>query len=251
MASRIVLAFCTTAALATTSAAVRAANDAVGFIRDVKPLLARRCFSRHGPTAQEGGLRLDKPEAALAELDSGRRAIVPGHIEQSALVARVSAADESERMPPEGKPLTPQEIGALKQWIASGAKWEKHWAFVPPQRHTPPSVSRQAWVQNPIDAFILAPLEQAGLEPSPSADKRTLARRADFGVTGLPPTNEQIELFLMPSPMHGRGLPMRSSHRHITANTGRDTGSTSYGLPKPIALSGTVSSPMRGNIATT
>ena len=102
----------------------------------------------------------------------------------------------TERMPPEGKPLSSKEIETLKQWIAAGAKWEKHWAFVPPQPHTPPSVRNKAWVQNPIDAFILARLEQADLAPAPPADKRSLARRAYFDVTGLPPTNEQVEAFL-------------------------------------------------------
>src|SRR4051812_22100531 len=100
--------------LATTSAALHAADATVTFDRDIKPLLARRCFSCHGPTAHEGGLRLDKPEAALTELESGLHAIVPGNVEQSALVARVSAADATERMPPEGKPLSSKEVEKLK-----------------------------------------------------------------------------------------------------------------------------------------
>jgi len=168
----------------------------VSFVRDVKPLLARRCFPCHGPTAQEGGLRLDQSQEALAELDSGLRAIVPGHVEQSALVARVSAENEAERMPPEGPPLTSEQIKTLRRWISQGAKWEKHWAFEPPRRHAPPAVSRFAWRENPIDAFILTRLEEAGLEPAPPADKRTLIRRAYFNVLGLPPTMEQVEAFL-------------------------------------------------------
>src|SRR4051794_38794033 len=143
------------------------------FLHDVKPLLARRCFSCHGPNKHEGGLRLDKPDAAVAELDSGLHAIVPGHVKKSALVDRISAADETERMPPTGKPLTANEIEILKQWIISGAKWEKHWAFVPPQRQNPPAVKIKAWEQNPIDAFVLAQLEAANLAPAPAADKRT------------------------------------------------------------------------------
>jgi hypothetical protein len=102
-----------------------AAETGVNFVRDIKPLLARRCFSCHGPNTQEGGLRLDKPEAALAELNSGLRAIVPGHLDDSAMIARVSATDEAERMPPEGKPLAPTEVETLKKWIAAGAKFEK------------------------------------------------------------------------------------------------------------------------------
>src|SRR4051812_538760 len=171
------------------------AAEPVSFHHDVKPILARRCFNCHGPSKQEGGLRLDQPERALAELDSGVRAIVPGDLEQSALVERVNSQDETVRMPPTGKPLSPQEIQALKQWITAGARWEKHWAFVPPRQQDPPSVKDKAWVQNPIDAFILARLELAGLEPARPADNRTLARRAYFDITGLPPTIEQLESF--------------------------------------------------------
>jgi cytochrome c553 len=195
-ALRIAIAMCASIVFATAIASSHAADATVSFARDVKPLLARRCFSCHGPTAREGGLRLDKPDTAVAELDSGLRAIVPGHVEQSALVDRISASDDTERMPPKGKPLSTKEIDTLKQWIAGGAKWEKHWAFVAPQPHTPPSVKDKAWVQNPIDAFVLARLEQADLAPAPPAEKRALARRAYFDVTGLPPTNEQVEAFL-------------------------------------------------------
>jgi mono/diheme cytochrome c family protein len=181
---RVAIAWCAAIAFGVTTAASHAADDVVSFVRDVKPLLARRCFSCHGPTAREGGLRLDRPETALAEIDSGLHAIVPGHVEQSALIERVSATDETSRMPPEGKPLTSKEIATLKEWIAAGAKWEKHWAFVPPQRHVLPVVAKKSWAQNPIDAFILARLDRSNLEPAPPADKRSLARRAYFGVTG-------------------------------------------------------------------
>ena len=147
---RFAIALCTIIAFASTAAVALPRMRPSAFARDVKPLLARRCFSCHGPTAREGGLRLDKPDTALAELDSGLHAIVPGHVDQSALIDRaVSAADESERMPPEGKPLSSKEIETLKQWIAAGAKWEKHWAFVPPQPHAPPAVKNKAWVREP------------------------------------------------------------------------------------------------------
>ena len=171
-------------------------TDAVSYSRDVKPLLARRCFACHGPTAREGGLRLDRREGALAELDSGLLAIAPGRVDESELLRRVSAQDESVRMPPEGKPLAAEEVAMLRRWIAQGAAYEKHWAFVPPRRRDPPSVKRQDWARNPIDDFIYDKLDQAGLAPAPPADKRTLARRAFFDLTGLPPTGAQLEAFV-------------------------------------------------------
>src|SRR5690606_25351013 len=115
---------------------------------------------------------------------------------ESKLLARVASADDSMRMPPENKPLAPEEIAALSAWIDGGAEWTKHWAFVPPQRRPPPEVKRAAWVANPVDAFILARLEEAQLSPAPSADRRTLARRAYYNLTGLPPEEADLAAFL-------------------------------------------------------
>ncbi len=196
MSSRLSIAICSLIALTVYADRVPAADPPVSFAQDVKPLLARRCFPCHGPNTHESGLRLDRPDGAIAELDSGLHAIVPGQVDESELVDRVNSTDESERMPPEGKPLTPAEIQILKSWIAAGAKYEKHWAFVPPRRHAPPEVKNAARIQNPIDAFILAKLEQNHLVPAPPADKRTLARRAYFDVIGLPPTNDELQAFL-------------------------------------------------------
>jgi hypothetical protein len=121
---------------------------------------------------------------------------VPGDSELSELIARVSEEDESLRMPPEGKPLTSEEIAILKEWIDNGAQWQKHWAFIPPQQHTPPAVKQAEWVRNPIDAFILARLEKADLTPANEGDRRTLARRAYFDLTGLPPSEAELKAFL-------------------------------------------------------
>jgi hypothetical protein len=177
--------------------AVRAAErEEVSFAADIKPILARRCFACHGPDVENGGLRLHQEAAALAEVESGGRAIVPGRPDESLLLARVSAEDEIERMPPEGKPLSSDEIAALRLWIAQGAKWEQHWAFVPPKAHKPPAAKHSEWLANPIDSFILAKLEAAGLQPAPQSDKRILVRRAFYGITGLPPTSDQLDEFL-------------------------------------------------------
>lgn len=170
--------------------------QAVSFSRDVQPLLAKRCYSCHGPDAGEGGLHLHQHKAALAELESGARAIVPGKPDESELLARVSADDESVRMPPEGKPLTEAEIEVFRRWIADGAKWEEHWAFAPRTLPTVPPVKNVEWVRNPIDAFILAKLEARSLEPAPPADRRTLARRLYYDLTGLPPSPEELARFV-------------------------------------------------------
>jgi hypothetical protein len=168
----------------------------VDFARDVQPLLAKRCYACHGPEAGEGGLHLHQREAALAELDSGAHAIVPGNLDDSELLARITADDESLRMPPEGKPLTEAEINVLRKWIEAGAKWEAHWAFEPLTSPAVPQVKNSAWVRNPIDAFVLEKLESRGLEPSPPADKRTLVRRLFYDLTGLPPSPEQLAKFI-------------------------------------------------------
>lgn len=174
---------------------VGSAQD-VDFARDVKPLLAKRCYSCHGPETGEGGLHLHKHDAALAELDSGAHAIVPGKPDESELITRVRAEDEFMRMPPEGKPLSAAEIDLLRNWIADGAEWEQHWAFTPRTKPDVPEVKNTDWVRNPIDAFILAKLEERNLQPAPCADKRTLARRLYYDLTGLPPTLEQLARFV-------------------------------------------------------
>ncbi len=173
------------------------ANEApVDFGRDIRPILAKRCFHCHGPDKAESGLRLNRPETAFAEADSGQRAIVPGKPDHSVLLTRISETDLSIRMPPEGKPLSQEDIDLFRRWIAQGAKWETYWAFQPMKDPPAPRVKNQAWVANPIDAFILHRLEQAGLEPAPPADRIALVRRVYYDLTGLPPTPREVDAFL-------------------------------------------------------
>jgi mono/diheme cytochrome c family protein len=173
-----------------------AADPPVDFAREIQPLLARRCFSCHGPDKAEGGLRLNARESALKELDSGEHGIVPGKPETSELINRVSSEDENTRMPPEGKPLTEREVATLRRWIAEGAKFQPHWAYEKPVREPVPEVKNKAWVRNPIDAFILAKLEAANLQPAKPADKAVLIRRLYYDLTGLPPTPQQVAHFV-------------------------------------------------------
>jgi len=176
------------------------AAEKLQYNRDIRPILAEHCFACHGPdsAARKADLRLDQRDVAV---EMG--AIVPGKPDASALVARIQATDPDEVMPPPAtkKKLTPQQKELLAQWIAQGAEYQPHWSLIPPQRPEVPQVRNAAWVRNPIDAFILAKLEAAGLTPAPEADRRTLARRLSLDLVGLPPDPELVEAFVRnPSP---------------------------------------------------
>jgi hypothetical protein len=163
--------------------------------RDIRPILAENCFACHGPdsAARKADLRLDKREAAI---EMG--AITPGDPAASSLIERIFSTDPDVVMPPPAahKQLTPAQQQTLKRWIEAGAEYQPHWSFIAPQRPAIPVVSRPEWVRNPIDAFVLAKLDAAGLTPAPEADKRTLARRVSFDLTGLPPETELLNRFL-------------------------------------------------------
>jgi Protein of unknown function (DUF1553)/Protein of unknown function (DUF1549)/Planctomycete cytochrome C len=170
------------------------------FNREVRPILSAHCFKCHGPdeNVREAGLRLDQREAATRELDSGAKAIVPGQLEKSEVVRRIVSTDKDELMPPPvaNKPLTDEQRQILQRWIAAGAKYEQHWAFETPRQAPLPTVRQADWPRNAIDAFILARQEQAGLAPSPDADRYALARRASLDLVGLPPTPDEADSFV-------------------------------------------------------
>ncbi|MEX2262170.1 MAG: DUF1553 domain-containing protein [Bryobacteraceae bacterium] len=177
-----------------------ASSGRIDFSRDIRPILADKCFVCHGPDAanNKSKLRFDTEAHALADLGKGRRAIVRGHPKQSDLVRRITAENESIRMPPaySGRKLTKQEIQRLTEWIAQGAPWQQHWAFIAPARPPVPEVSASTWPRNAIDSFVLAKLEKEGLRPSAEADRAALIRRVSFDLTGLPPTPQEIDDFL-------------------------------------------------------
>lgn len=168
----------------------------VDFTHDVRPILAKHCFSCHGPDVAEAGLALHEKEQAFALLDSGEHAIVAGKPEVSGLIQRITATDESIRMPLEKKPLSNEEIATLKRWISEGANWSKHWAFVPVKEPSVPEVKDAGWARNAVDRFILAGLERRGLKPAPEADRVTLIRRVYQDVIGLPPTPDEVRDFV-------------------------------------------------------
>jgi len=173
---------------------------AIDFNREIRPILSENCFKCHGPDDQgrKAKLRFDRKEDAFKPAKSGDLAIVPGDPAKSKLIERITNKDPDEIMPPTktGKKLTARQIELLTRWIAEGAKWQEHWAYIKPERPPVPQVKNTKWPRNEIDSFILARLEKEGLKPSPVADKATLTRRAALDVTGLPPTPQEVDAML-------------------------------------------------------
>jgi hypothetical protein len=177
------------------------------FERDIQPIFAARCLACHSEKKQSGGLRLDVKSLALRGGQSGP-VIVPGKAAASLLMQRLTAADDTERMPPTGERLSSEQINLIRAWIEVGAPWPeaiappatnasqpaKHWAWQPISKPAVPKIA--AKLSNPIDAFVRARLDKAGLTPAPMADRRTLIRRLSFDLLGLPPTPEQIQRFV-------------------------------------------------------
>ncbi len=167
--------------------------DVIQFNRDIRPILSNNCFLCHGPDEgrRKADLRLDKEGAAKKEM------IVPGNLLDSELWARITATDAKERMPPlkSKKELTPHQIALFKKWIEQGAKYEGHWAFIPPTSPVLPH-PKTKWGHNPIDQFIGAQLDTNGLTNSPEAAKEILIRRVTFDLTGLPPKLAEVQAFV-------------------------------------------------------
>ncbi|WP_165227525.1 DUF1553 domain-containing protein [Aquisphaera insulae] len=176
--------------------AVRAGDaPAIQYNRDIRPILAENCFACHGPdsAARKGDLRLDRREAAI---EAG--ALTPGDPDASSVIDRIHTDDRKMAMPPPAshKTLTSAQKDLLARWIKAGAEYQPHWSLIAPARPAPPKVKDESWVRNPIDRFILAKLEEAGLRPAPEADRRTLARRLSLDLTGLPPDPAEVERFV-------------------------------------------------------
>ena len=168
----------------------------VDFAKDVLPILAAQCFRCHGGVREMAGLNLSDHARVTEPLKSGRTAVVAGEPADSELLRRVASNDANKRMPPEGTPLSPDEVRVVERWIAQGAPWGTHWAFLPRSEPAEPEVGRTAWIARPLDRFVLARLESAGLAPTPEADRATLARRAALDLTGLPAPDALRDAFL-------------------------------------------------------
>jgi mono/diheme cytochrome c family protein len=163
------------------------AQDRVDFQRDIRPILSNQCFKCHGPAQQKSGVRLDSHEASLK-----KKAIVPGKADASKLIERI-LADDDERMPPKtaGDRLKPAQVELLKKWIAQGAEYTPHWAFIQPKKTALPLAD-----MHPIDAFIQARLAKEGLKISAEADRPTLIRRLSLDLLGLLPSPKEVDDFV-------------------------------------------------------
>ena len=176
--------------------------DVVDYNFHIKPILSDKCYHCHGPDAnkREAGLRLDDEASAFAELSEspGKFALVSGKPNQSEVYHRIITDDSKFIMPPADSQLklTSFEKNLIKKWIKQGAKFEKHWAFIPPKKTELPKTDNSEWAKNEIDYFILEKLEAYDLSPSKKATKETLARRLSLDITGLPPKENQIAPFL-------------------------------------------------------
>jgi len=179
-------------------------SAAADFEKDIRPLLSQRCHQCHGAEKQKGGLRLDHKAGAFQGGDSGA-VIKPGHASESRLVKLISGLEPDTIMPPKGERLSAGEVAMISDWIDKGALWPddgsaargaEHWAFRKPAVQPAPSVGNASWVRTPIDAFILARIEQEGLAPSPEAGRSVLLRRLSLDLIGLPPSSAEVEAFL-------------------------------------------------------
>src|SRR5947207_4369566 len=176
----------------------------VDYVREVKPLLAERCYKCHGASQQKGKLRLDTAASALLGGENGP-AFKRGKSAESLIVQAVKGIHpEISRMPYKKPPLSDAQMALIQHWIDQGAsapadeqpERKVHWAFVAPERAPPPEVKNPKWARNPIDRFILDRLEKERIAPSPEAGRITLIRRLSLDLLGLPPGTEEVNAFL-------------------------------------------------------
>ncbi len=185
------------------------AAEPVDYRRDIQPILQQHCAKCHGAEEQNGGINFDDRASIFAEADSGKRPVIAGNVVASELIKRVTSIDENLRMPPEVGRLSELQINTLKSWISQGASspqsgvsntrkagTSSHWSFQPIAAPQPPDVQDASWTLSPVDRFVQAKRESAGFEVGQDAEPVVLIRRATYGLTGLPPTPEEVDQFL-------------------------------------------------------
>lgn len=169
----------------------------IDFNAQIRPILNAKCTACHGGVKKAGGLSFIYREEALGKGKSGKVCITPGDPAHSEFIARLTHHDKELRMPFGKEKLSEKEIILLTEWVNQGAEWQDHWAFVAPKKSEIPK-NASKWAVNFIDNFIIAQAEQdnVGLASNPEADKVTLIRRASLDITGLPPTEQEVDNFL-------------------------------------------------------
>jgi len=207
----------TPAPLPTGQAAVMSAADTALFEAKIRPVLVERCYKCHSHDADKvkGGLMLDTHEGMMQGGDTGP-ALAPGKPDDSLLIEAIRYTSDDLKMPPKGDKLSDAQVADFVEWVRRGAPdprsgvakgsslayggvGRQHWSFLPLRPQAVPTVDNRAWCQTPVDAFVLAKLEANGMRPNPAADKRTLIRRVTFDLTGLPPTEGEVQAFLSDS----------------------------------------------------
>lgn len=176
---------------------VAAADEPVRFNRDIRPILMKNCSACHGGVKEAGGISFIYREKALGLGKSGEHPIVPGKPGESAMLRRIKSRDPDEMMPKpkHGPPLDAGQIDLIERWIAQGAQWQEHWAYLAPKEIPAPAVSDPAWASSTLDPYILARLDQEKLKPAPEASAAEWLRRVSFDLTGVPPSPEEVTAF--------------------------------------------------------
>jgi hypothetical protein len=171
----------------------------IDFSSDIRPILSDACFHCHGPDEadRDSGIRFDTREGLFGDL-GGYAPVVAGDLEASEIVRRIESSEDWEVMPPpeSNKTLSDEDKELIKRWIASGADWEQHWAFVPPQSQQPPQSESDDWSRNAIDRFVSERMRRQGLSPNPEASPPQLVRRLFLDLIGMPPTLEEAEQWI-------------------------------------------------------
>ncbi|MFT4566450.1 MAG: hypothetical protein ACI9FN_001406 [Saprospiraceae bacterium] len=171
-------------------------DDTLDYSNDIRPILNKHCLKCHGGVKQQGGLSFLFREAALDTTESGIRAIVPGDLEHSEMIHRISSDDPDLMMPPEGDRLSSKEVEKLKRWIEEGAEWSKHWAYQSIREEVNVPKSNSNWGNNEIDAFVKEAAKSKGLQVTEEAEPAALLRRVSFDLIGLPPSEEIVQKHL-------------------------------------------------------
>lgn len=174
--------------------------EVIDFNFHVRPILSDRCFACHGPdeNSRKADLRLDQKNGIFTKTKEGIIPVVVGHPDSSAVIERILSSDPEMMMPPpeSNLKLSEYEKNILIRWVEQGAKWEKHWAYIPPEKVKIPELKELSWGENEIDYFVSEKLNNLNLKPSPMAAPKTLLRRVSLDLTGLPPDPIEIDSFI-------------------------------------------------------